>query len=160
MIACWHQKGELSTVINVVKALLQKHHQQVRNRDFLEAAMGASALLATADGEVSFAELMARDYLLDRVEILHMFDPGMASDLFRQYAESIQEDTDTGRSTVIESVKKLSGDEDLARLLIRVCIAICKADMNFSEQEHVILADLCEELGLIGIDLDSQAEFE
>ncbi len=159
MIACWHQKDELSIVINAVKALLQKHQQQVRNRDFLEAAMGASALLATADGEVSFAELMARDYLLDRVEILHMFDSGMAADLFRQYAESIQEDTDAGWAKVIESVKKISGDEELARLLIRVCIAICKADLKFSEREHAIVADLCGVLGLEGIDLNSQTEF-
>ncbi len=160
MIAFWHQQDELSTVINTIKALLQKHQQRVRNREFLEAAMGASALLATADGEVSFAELMARDYLLDRVEILHMFDSGMASDLFRQYAESIQEDSDAGAATVFESVKKLSGDEELALLLIRVCIAICKADLTFSEREHAIVADLCQVLGLEGIDLDSQTEFE
>ena len=147
-------------MINPVKALLQKHQQRVRNREFLEAAMGASALLATADGEVSFAELMARDYLLDRVEILHMFDPGEAADLFRNYAETILEDADEGSANVLESVKKLSGDAELAPLLIRVCIAICKADRNFTEQEHAMVANLCNVLGLEGMDLDNQPEFE
>ena len=147
-------------MINVVKALLQKHHQQVRNREFLEAAMGASALLATADGEVSFAELMARDYLLDRVDILHMFDPGEAADLFRSYVETIQEDADLGLSKVVEAVSKLSEDTELAPLLLKVCMVMCKADDDFSQREHVILEDLCSVLGLEGVDLDSSQEGE
>ena len=147
-------------MINAVKVLLQKHHQQVRNREFLEAAMGASALLAMADGEVSFAELMARDYLLDRVDILHMFDPGEAAELFRHYVEAIQGDADHGLSKVVEAVSKLSGDTELAPLLIRVCMVICKADGNFSQREHVILADLGNVLGLEGVDLDSLPEGE
>ncbi len=48
----------MSGVISAIEALLAKHHQKVRSRQFLDAVMGASAMLALADGEISLAELI------------------------------------------------------------------------------------------------------
>ena len=79
----------MTGIFNGIKALLAKHDQKVRDRQFLEAAMGASAMLALADGEISFAELMARDYILDHVKQLQVFEPNEAADIFCVYAETI-----------------------------------------------------------------------
>ena len=64
----------LSRKAITIETLLAKHRQNVRNRRFLEAAMGASAMLASADGEISFAELMARDYVLDLYKYYRRID--------------------------------------------------------------------------------------
>lgn len=41
-----------------------------RNRQFLDATMAATALVATADGEVTFSELSALDSVLETVQDL------------------------------------------------------------------------------------------
>ena len=149
---------DMSGVISALKTLLAQHHQQVRRRHFLEAAMGASALLALADGEISLAELMARDYVLDHVKELQVFDPNEAAELFRSYAEAIEADPDAGSSKVLKAVTQLSGDRGLAPLLLRVCVVIGKADFNFSEREREVVATLCDVLGLERMEFDSQPE--
>ena len=40
----------MAGIVSALKSLLAKHHQKIRSRQFLEAAMGASAMLALADG--------------------------------------------------------------------------------------------------------------
>ena len=70
----------MAGLVSAIETLLAKHHQKVRSRQFLEAVMGASAMLALADGEISFAELMARDYVLARVRELQVFAPNEAEE--------------------------------------------------------------------------------
>ena len=118
------------------------------DRAFLRAAMGTGALIAMADDEVTFAELMARDYLLDNIEELHVFDPHEAADLFRDYAEAIALDRETGKAKVFEEVVQFMGDEKMAPLLVKVGVAISKADYDFSEREHAAIEELCEVLGV------------
>ncbi len=130
------------------KALLTQHHQKVRTRQFLEASMKASALLAIADGDLSFAELMARDFVLDRVKELQVFDPNEAAEIFRQTTQELKNSPDIAKEKILTAVTKLSGDLDLAPLLIRICITIAKADYDFSEPESEVIAELSEVLGL------------
>ena len=150
----------MAGVISAVKALLANHQQKVRSRQFLEAAMGASAMLALADGEISFAELMARDYVLDHVQQLQVFDPNEAAELFRTYAETISTDPKKGKTMVLEAITQLSEDEELASLLLRICVAIGKADYNFSQQEHEVIDTFCDVLGLEKGKIDLQPEAE
>ena len=49
-------------------------------------------MMASADGEISFAELMARDYVLDHVQQLQVFDPNEAADLFYSNYTNITEE--------------------------------------------------------------------
>ena len=146
----------MSKVIGALKAIIDKHHQQVRSRKFLEAAMGACALLALADGEISFAELMARDYILDRVKELQAFDPNEAAELFRTYAEGLEANRDKVKPKVLEAVSQFSDDRDLAPLLIRISVAISKADYDFSELERKEIDLLCNILGLDPMKFDAE----
>ena len=150
----------MAGVVNALKALLAKHHQKVRSRQFLEAAMGASAMLALADGEISFAELMARDYVLDHVKELQVFAPNEAAELFRTYAETISTDPNRGKTMVLEAMTKLSRDEELASLLLRICMVIGKADYDFNQQEWEVIDTFCDVLGLEKEEIDLQPEAE
>ena len=150
----------MTGVISALEALLAKHHQKVRSRQFLEAVMGASAMLALADGEISLAELMARDYVLDHVRELQVFDPNEAAELFRTYAETISIDPKKGKAMVLEAITKLSGNEELASLLLRICLVIVKADRDFSQQEGEVITIFCDILGLEKERIDRQMEAE
>ena len=138
----------MSGLISAIETLLTKHQQKIRSRQFLEAAMGASAMLALADGEISFAELMARDYALDHIKELQIFDSNEASELFRTYAENINIDPERGKAKVLAAITQLSGDAELAALLMRICVVIGKSDRDFSQQEREVINTFCDVLGL------------
>ena len=148
----------MAGIFSAIEALLAKHHQKVRSRQFLEAAMGASAMLALADGEISFAELMARDYVLDHVKQLQIFDPNEAADLFRNYAETISNNPQIGKAIVLEAITQLSGDRELASLLLRICLVIAKADCDFSQPERQLINSFCDVLGLEKEEIELQPE--
>ena len=135
-------------VIETLKALLVKHEQKIRSQKFLEAAMAATAMLALADGEISFAELMARDYILDQVKELQVFEPNEAVELFRTYAETISLDPEKGEVIVDKAITQLCGDEELASLLLRICLVMAKADRDLSQQEQKVINGFCDILGL------------
>ena len=138
----------MAGVVSTIKSLLANHNQKVRSRQFLEAVMGASAMLALADGEISFAELMARDYVLDHVRELQVFDTNEAAELFRTYAETISVNPKRGQAIVLETITQLSGDKELASLLVRICVVIGKADYDFSQREQEVINTFCDVLGL------------
>ncbi|HAC65928.1 MAG TPA: hypothetical protein DCF68_20940 [Cyanothece sp. UBA12306] len=138
----------MSGIIDTLKSLIKQHQNQVRNRKFVEAVMGSLALLALADGEISFAELIARDYFLDHVQELQIIEPNEAAELFRSYAQIIEADPQTGQDKVAEAVSHFCGDEVLGSLLLRICQAIAQSDTQYSHQEQAVIAKLAEILGL------------
>ena len=105
-------------------------------------------MLALADGEISFAELMARDYVLDRVRELQVFDPNEAAELFRTYAENISIDPKRGKAVILEAITQLSGDAELASLLLRICVVIGKSDCELSQREREVIDLFGDVLGL------------
>ena len=148
----------MAGVVSAIEALLGKHQQKVRSRQFLEAVMGASAMLALADGEISFAELMARDYVLDHVRELQVFAPNEAAEVFRTYAETISIDPTRGKALVLEAITQLSGDKELASLLLRICMVIGKSDRDFSQPEHEVINTFSDVLGLEKEEIEFQLE--
>lgn len=119
-----------------------------RNRQFLDAAMAAAALVATADGEVTFSEMSALDELLETVRDLQIYDPHVAVDIYRDYADEIRTSPEEGRSNALDSVRRIAGDGDASELLIRVAVAISKADGALSSPEMHTIGALCTALGL------------
>ena len=76
-----------------LKQELERH----RRRPFLEAAMAACALIASADDEVSFSERARMDAVLESLAELRIFDPHQAVDLFNARIEALQADREAGR---------------------------------------------------------------
>jgi tellurite resistance protein TerB len=150
-----YQSESMSKVIQRARSLLAKHKERTRDRQFLDAAMAASALVAGADGEVSLAELLSRDEILARVEALQAFDSNAAVDSFRAFLDGIEADPEKGTAAALEAVAKFGDDAEMAQLLLRAAMAIAKADAEFSSEEQLVIAGLCEALGMESVDLDS-----
>lgn len=110
--------------------------------------MAATALVATADGEVTFSELSALDTVLESVQDLQIYDPHIAVDIYKDFADAIANDPDAGRRNAMAAVAKIAGQADAAELVIRVAVAISKADGELSADETRTISDLCGVLGV------------
>ncbi|MBK19896.1 MAG: hypothetical protein CMM52_13770 [Rhodospirillaceae bacterium] len=130
------------------RTALSKELEKFRNRSFLEATMAASALVASADGEINIAELDMLDQALAAINELNIYDPHDAIDLYREHAEALTADPGAAREKILRLVRKIADDQHAARLLIKVCVAIGKSDDDFSASEKTAVEQLCVNVGL------------
>ena len=138
----------MNALIAEIAKTLTDEVERFRNRDFLKATMAASALLAMTDGEVTLPEQLARDYLLDNVRELKLYDVHKAVDLFREYVEAIQADPDAATEKIFKMVSKFTKDRDHAIVLVRASILIAKSDRPLGESEKEVIAKICRVLSL------------
>jgi tellurite resistance protein len=126
-----------------VEDMLERHRQQ----PFLEACMGACALVAMADGEVSLSEQSRLDEVLEAIDRLSLFEVHEAVDLFNGYVERIRKTPQKGRKAALDAVGRMADDPEAADLLVRICLAISRADGDYAPSERDQLVTLCTRLG-------------
>ncbi len=143
----------MSNIIESIKAIITKRQDKVRQKQFLEAVMGVCALLAVADGQVDFAELIARDYILDNVEQLQVFDANEAAEIFRIKAEALQNNYQQEKKQIIKFIAPYREDRELAPLLLKICLIIAKADRNLTSSEQEIINELKQTLAINELDI-------
>jgi len=124
--------------------------ERSRSRAFLDAAMAASALVATADGDVSFAQRNRLDGLLDSVEPLKAHDAHDAADLFRIFADNILAHPEEGRARALKAVGCID-DGEAAQLLLRIACAMARADGDYSRPGRAQIRRIAETLGVFGL---------
>lgn len=137
--------GLLETLISDYQTELDRH----RNRPFLRATMAACALVAAADGEVTFGERIRVDQVLDTLEALKVFDPHEGVDLFNSFTDSILGSPRHGREEAMKAVRAVAGDPERADLLIRICLAVGEAEGERTLVSEIEIVMLC---GLLGVD--------
>jgi tellurite resistance protein len=136
----------MSGLFDTARDAIARELERFRNRRFLEATMAASALVAHADGEMKFAEMNTLDQALDAIRELNIYDPHEAVDVYRDYMDALRADEAGARERAFEAVARIAGDAHGAGLLLKVCVAIGKADNDFSDRERAVIAALCETL--------------
>ncbi len=119
---------------------------EFHNRHFLEAAMATSALVAMADEDVRFSERVALDHVLDHVEQLRVYQPERAVELHRSFVESLGADAAASRARLLEIIGRCRGHSRSAHLLVRIGIAIAKADSELSATEVDVITEICATL--------------
>lgn len=128
-----------------VEEMLERHRQQ----PFLEACMGACALVAMADGEVSLSEQSRIDDVLEAIDRLALFEVHEAVDLFNSYVEGIREDPVKGRKAALDAVGPMANDAESAELLVKICLAVSRADGDYAPNERDQIVGVCARLGLV-----------
>jgi tellurite resistance protein len=131
--------------------LRTRYHQQLernRNRPFLRATMAASALVAMADGKVTFSERVRIDQILETLEALKVFDPHEGVNLFNEFADAIRANSKIGRAAAVRAIEPVAGDPETAALILRICLAISEADGEVDLIEQIEIVTLCSRLGL------------
>jgi tellurite resistance protein len=122
---------------------LNRHKQ----RPFLEAVAAACALVATADGEVSFSERARLDTVIESLSQLRLFDPHEVVDAFDEHVAQLADDDD-GVAAMLKVISAGTRAEGAADLLLRISAAMSLADGRDSSDEHEIIHKICAALQL------------
>ena len=119
-----------------------------KNKDFLNAAMAGSALIAMADGSVSAEEKQKMIKFIESNDALSIFPTSDVIKSFQEFVSQIEFDKDIGEAKVFQALGKMKSNVDASRLLVRMIIAVASSDGNFDANEKVIASKIARELGI------------
>ena len=139
----------MSGILDNLRRLFQARSEKEQHRPFLEAAMAACAMVSASEGEVSFADRIRVDQIMETLSHLKVFDPHEGVDLFNRYTAGILASPQAGREMALKTIKTVAADTETAELLIDLCLAVSLSDGVTSLVEHIEIVSLC---GLIGVD--------
>lgn len=141
---------QLKTKANELKTEALKF----KNKDFLNAAMAGSALIAMADGSVSAEEKQKMVKFIENNESLSIFPTSDVIKTFQDFIGQLEFDKDIGEAKAYQTLGKMKSNVEASRLLIRMIIAIASSDGRFDDLERNVATKIAKELGL------NPAEFE
>jgi tellurite resistance protein TerB len=125
-----------------------------KNKDFLNASMAGSALIAMADGTITSDEKQKMVKFIETHDALSIFTTSDVIKAFQEFVAQIEFDKDIGEAKAYQALGKMKSNPEAARLLIRMTIAIASADGNFDTTEKKIAIKIAKELAI------NPAEFE
>jgi tellurite resistance protein TerB len=125
-----------------------------KNKDFLNAAMAGSALIAMADGNVSSDEKQKMIKFIESNDALSIFPTSEVIKAFGDHVSQLEFDKDIGEAKAYQALGKMKSNAEAGRLLVRMIIAIASADGKFDDAEKRVAAKIAKELGI------NPAEFE
>ena len=136
--------SQLKTKANELKTEALKF----KNKDFLNAAMVGSALIAMADGSISSEEKQKMIKFIENNDALSIFTISDVIKAFQEFVSQLEFDKDIGEAQAYQALGKMKSNSEASRLLIRMIIAIAASDGNFDAQERNIASKIAKELGL------------
>jgi tellurite resistance protein TerB len=126
-----------------------RHH---KSREFLEAAMAASALAAFADGTVSRPERHSIGNMIVNLRRIRIHDPKTALDILNGYIDELQNDSEAAEAALTEKLRRVANNKQTAELVAGIALAVSYADGEFVYAEKVQFQSICE---VLGVDSDS-----
>jgi tellurite resistance protein TerB len=125
-----------------------------KNKDFLNAAMAGSALVAMADGSISPEEKQKMIKFIENNDALSIFTTSDVIKAFQDFVGQLEFDKDIGEAKAYQAIGKMKSNTEASRLLVRMIIAIASSDGLFDNDEKKIAVKIVKELAL------DPAEFE
>jgi len=125
-----------------------------KSKDFLNAALGGSALVIMADGEIDAQEKSKMMAFIQNNEALSIYDSAEVVKTWKNYIETIELDADIGTAKAMEAIAKIKGKEAQAKLVLRMVCAIGASDGDFDADEKRVAKQIATELGLNPADFD------
>lgn len=136
--------NQLKTKANELKTEALKF----KNKDFLNASMAGSALIAMADGSVSSEEKQKMIKFIEGNDALSVFTTSDVIKAFQDFVGQLEFDKDIGEAKAYQALGKMKPNVEASRLLIRMIIAIAASDGNFDVSEKAVATRIARELGL------------
>ncbi|MBL6933265.1 MAG: tellurite resistance TerB family protein, partial [Rhodospirillales bacterium] len=110
----------MSSILNNLFIELKHGVERHENRPLLKCAMAACALVAEADGVVSFSERVCLDNILETLEALKIFNPHEGVNLFNGFVDDIRADPVKGRLKALKAISDVGPSRKTAELLMKV----------------------------------------
>ena len=142
--------SQLKTKANELKTEALKF----KNKDFLNAAMAGSALIAMADGSITSEEKQKMIKFIESNDALSIFTTSDVIKAFQDFVGQLEFDKDIGEAKAYQAIGKMKSNIEASRLLVRMIISIASSDGNFDDDEKKIAAKIAKELAI------NPAEFE
>lgn len=119
-----------------------------KSKEFLEATMGASALVIMADGTIDKNEKAKMMAFVQNDDNLSIYETSEVVRVYKDFIDTFEMDADIGEAKAMKSIGKMKGKPDQSRLIIRMAIAIGGSDGDFDADEKAAVARICGELGV------------
>jgi tellurite resistance protein TerB len=146
----------MTIFLDSLAEIFREQVDRYRNWPFLNAAMAACAIVAAANGKVSFCQRMRIDQILATLDRLREFDPHEGVDLFNDFVDKITRCPKTGHQKALAAMSTVASEKPVAELLIRLCLAVSQSDGKISKSERSEIIYLCDVLGIepgsVGLD--------
>jgi tellurite resistance protein TerB len=111
-------------------------------------------LVAAADGTISSDEKQKMaGYMRNSDELKHFAMTDVIA-YFEKTVANFDFDPAIGKAEALKIIGRLRGNEEQARVMVRVACAIGAADGTFDEDERAVVREICVELGLKPADFD------
>ena len=119
-----------------------------KNKDFLNAAMAGSALVAMADGSISSEEKQKMVKFIESHDALSIFTTSDVIKAFQDFVSQLEFDKDIGEAKAYEALGKMKSNAQASRLLVRMIIGIASSDGVFDFDEKKVATRRAKELGI------------
>lgn len=136
----------MKTFLDKIREGLSGFRERSRHRAFVDLVMAGAALVAWADRDERLSELVARDRVLGRLSDLEWFDIRDAVEAYEKHSRQLRRDAEDSRQQILEKIAEFDGDRDERLTLVRACLAIGRADNDFSAPERSIVEQICDQL--------------
>ena len=136
--------SQLKTKANELKTEALKF----KNKDFLNAAMAGSALVAMADGSISSEEKQKMIKFIESNDALSIFTTSDVIKAFQEFVGQLEFDKDIGEAKAYQAIGKMKSNTEASRLLIRMIISIASSDGLFDNDEKKVAVKIAKELGI------------
>lgn len=135
------------------KAFLEQNLAEFNNGAFKEAAMAFAAKITMADGEASSDEKMKMAGIIERHELLKVFDSSELRSMYLKQLEDFQFDYDFASDNIRKKLEKVT-DPEQQRGIIMIGIIIGKADGDFDATERAAVKEVISMYGHAESDYD------
>ncbi len=119
---------------------------RIMARGYLQAAMAACALVASADGEVGLEERYAIDAAIKRDPLLARFTPAQAVSILDEQLFRLRGDPAMTRENLLHSIERAGRRPDRAVALMRLARSVIAADGKVRRAELIEFEMLCDVL--------------
>lgn len=144
----------LKTNTEAARARLAEEVGRFKNKDFMNGAVDAVAMMALADGTISSEEKQKMIRFFEMSPELKVFKTSEVIAEFNDMVSKYEFDKDLGEAEALKSIGKLRTNVDAARVLVRLALAVANSDGNFDESERLAAVKICKELQLNPADFD------
>jgi len=129
--------SQLKSKANELKTEALKY----KNKDFLNAAMAGSALIAMADGSISSTEKQKMIKFIESNDALSIFTTSDVIKAFQDFVGQLE-------AKAYQAIGKMKSNTEASRLLVRMIISIASSDGLFDNDEKKIAFKIAKELGI------------
>ncbi len=133
---------------------LKNEALKYKSKDFLNAALGGSALVIMADGRIDPQEKIKMMAFIENHPALSVYNTSEVVKVWKDYIDTLEMDIDIGNAKAMSALGKIKGKEDKAKLVLRMVCAIGASDGDFDADERRVARQIATELGLNPAEFD------